>query len=713
MKRPVKFLLIAIFILVVLADHKAFGTSFVSFESVRASYRPSEIVVYDSKGRQLMMVRRDFKVRRLQWTELKDISPVFIETLIVSEDKRFYNHSGVDWIAVGSALINNLQGKSRRGASTITMQLSDLLTTDLKYKNRPRELSQKIEQAKMALLLERHWTKEQILEAYVNLVYFKGELQGIASASKILLGKSPDALNAFDSALLVALIRQPSASMEKVAKQVSLLLAKLDRGYTEQQIENFVKRVFSDDRVNTKVPFLPYLTPYLDGDSFKPQQVTIDRDLQYFAMDTLRRNLLSLKKANVNDGAILVVENATGRILAYVGNAGELSSAPFVDAIRARRQAGSTLKPFLYALAIDKGLLNASSLIEDAHISLYTERGIYKPQNYTEDYKGAVTVRQALGSSLNTPAIRALTLLGIEEFYEGLLRFGFGLKEPPDHYGYSLALGAVDVSLYELVRAYRALAQGGVVRPIYLGKLDSKRSKEAVSAESAFIVSDMLSDRSARALSFGFENPLSTRYWSAVKTGTSKDMRDNWCIGFSERYTVGVWVGNFSGSPMWNVSGISGSAQIWLEVMNYLHKRKGSVAPRPPDGVIAKTINIDDNNTKDWFIARYNQYEELSTSKTQFYQRGKIIYPTDGTVIALDPDIPEINQRLFIEVVGDWKDTTLVIDNQTLQIHNGLALWQPREGSHVIYLKDSKERLLDAVTISVRDFRRIVSDQNR
>ena len=199
--------------------------------------------------------------------------------------------------------------------------------------------------------------------------------------------------------------------------------------------------------------------------------------------------------------------------------------------------------------------------------------------------RATVSARTALASSLNIPAVRTLSLIGEETFVRKLSQLGFGQLKPNGFYGPSLALGSADVSLYELVNAYRTLANNGIWSELRVTFRKGKRRKRRVYSDSAaFLVSDILSDREARSTTFSLENPLSTRFWSAVKTGTSKDMRDNWCIGYSEKYTVGVWVGNFSGEPMWDVSGITGAAPVWLEIMNHLHKDGPVDVPPPAEG---------------------------------------------------------------------------------------------------------------------------------
>ena len=219
-----------------------------------------------------------------------------------------------------------------------------------------------------------------------------------------------------------------------------------------------------------------------------------------------------------------------------------------------------------------------------------------------------MSVRTALASSLNVPAVRALDLVGEEAAVELLRRLGFdGLRESGDYYGPSMALGSADVSLWELVNAYRALARGGVWSPLRLGADEAAGAARRVySDRAAFLVSSILADRESRSLTFGLENPLATRFWTAVKTGTSKEMRDNWCVGYSRRYTVGVWVGNFGGEPMRNVSGVTGAAPVWREVMAWLHGAVPSAPPAAPAGVVAAPVAFPgavEPARLEWFLA--------------------------------------------------------------------------------------------------------------
>ena len=278
---------------------------------------------------------------------------------------------------------------------------------------------------------------------------------------------------------------------------------------------------------------------------------TLDGAVQRVAADTLRRHLLAVRAEHVHDGAVLVVDNATGDVLAYVGGSGDLGSARHVDGDPARRQAGSTLKPFLYALALDRRLLTAASLLEDTPLDLAVAGGLYRPRNYDEDFRGLVTVRIALASSLNVPAVRTLGLVGAEATVQQLRRLGFeGLR------GVRRLLRSVAgarLGRREPLGAGQRLPGARARRRVEPApprrRTTPRRRAPRLFRRAAFLVSSILADRESRSVTFGLENPLATRFWTAVKTGTSKEMRDNWCVGYSRRYTVGVWVGNFAASP--------------------------------------------------------------------------------------------------------------------------------------------------------------------
>jgi len=702
-----------------------------TFAEAKAKYQPSEAWLLDRNGEVIAVKRIDAKVRRLEWTDLHDISPATQNLLLLSEDKRFYQHSGVDWLALtassGANLWHLLDGKRPRGASTLTMQLAGFLDPTLAPAYAKRTLTQKLKQIAAAREIEKTWSKPEILEAYFNLAAFRGEIVGINAASSALFGNQPSALNRSQSLLLVALLKGPMAKPDQVASRAYALLkhttaadslplqgggscdANEQSGINSPCAELQALALQALDPNNQHIPqdsIAPHLAQKLLEQPGARVATTLDANLQRVAIQSMREHLLSLDGQNVKDAASIVIDNKTGDVLAYVGSSAELSDAANVDGVSALRQAGSTLKPFLYGKAIDERLLTAASVLDDSPIQLITPMGLYIPQNYDRDFKGTISVRTALASSLNVPAVRTLGLVGVDRFTRTLRTYGLtSLTEDGDHYGFSLALGGVDVRLLELTNAYRALANQGEWRPLRFTTAErAKGSKQVLSRQAAFIVADILADKGARALTFGLENPLATRVWTAAKTGTSKDMRDNWCIGFSSRYSVGVWVGNFNGEPMRDVSGVSGAAPIWRDLMDYLHRGNASTSPKPPRGIVAQQVRFSpaiESPRNEWFVNGTETDEiKLVANNSENHTHARILYPTNGTIIAMDPDIPVNHQRMQFSSRG--------ADNITWQIDgtsvgNGLDVsWVPTAGRHKLVLIDFRGNELDTVSFEVR-----------
>jgi len=688
------------------------GESAPSLANVRAAYQPSDIALLDRHGALIHEVRIDTYRRRLAWAALANISPALQTAVIASEDRRFYRHHGVDARAVMAAAIQFLRGGARRGASTISMQLATQLEPQLQQRRVGwYALVQKWRQMRLAWALERHWSKMEILEAYLNLVTFRGELQGVAAATHVLFGKAAHGVSETEALVLAVLLRAPNAEPAAVSRRAALLGAAVSAGVTEPEIAAAVTAALSaPPGTGPRMALAPHAAHELlrGATATVAVQSTLDVALQRTATDVLRRQLLALRERWVHDGAVLVVDNASGDVLAYVGGGDDLSSARHVDGIRAHRQAGSALKPFLYGLALEQRLLTPASLIEDTPLEIPVVGGLYRPQNYDEQFRGLVTVRTALSSSLNIPAVRTLELIGAEPFVQQLRRLGFrGLAESGEYYGPSLALGSGDVNLWEMVNAYRTLANGGVWTPLRLRQSERVDAEQRVYSEAtAFLISNILADRESRTVTFGLENPLVTRFWSAVKTGTSKEMRDNWCIGYSRRYTVGVWVGNFSGQPMRDVSGVSGAAPAWREVMEWLHRDTPSTAPVPPKAVRSERVTFADGvepGRVEWF--RDDTLPSVSAqapAPALAGQHSHIVAPVHGTIIALDPDIPTARQRMALEAQVSEIRARWSLDGRDLGSADRLVLWPPRPGRHLLQLVDDDHRVLDTVAFVVR-----------
>jgi len=672
-----------------------------SYDKVRESYVSTEGVLLDRTGAPIQELRVDQHGRRLPWVRLSEVSPAFLAAVVRAEDKRFFKHGGVDWLALGDATFDNLFSSKPRGASTLSMQVVAMLDEHLKPRKDHRSLGQKWDQITTARSLEHSWTKGQILEAYLNLSTFRGELQGVGAAARALFGKQPSGLNEQEALLLSVLLRGPNATPGTVAKRACALAKLLEPPVTCAGLETLAQESLSHPpNLTPAIALAPHVARMLVGPEARRVRSTLDGSLQAFVLDAMTRQLAALEAQHVSDAAVLVVDNSSGEVLAYVGNAGESSSARYVDGVKAARQEGSTLKPFLYELALEQHLLTAASLLDDSPVNLVTPGGLYVPQDYDRDFKGLVSLRSALSGSLNVPAVRTLMLVGPEAFVERLRALGFDhVTHDGDYYGYSLALGSAEVSLWELTNAYRALANGGAVGPLKLVSSETGGGRRVMDRAADFIVEDILADRTARTITFGPTNPLAARFWAAVKTGTSKDMRDNWCVGFSAGYTVGVWVGNFDGSAMWDVSGVTGAAPLWLEIMNYLHPF-GGAAPTAPPGIESVQVSFEppvEAPREELFLSG-TAVEHVDAKPVQA-THPSIVYPGSGQIIAMDPDIPSDRQQVRFEAVGVGPDVHWRLNGEPVPDGD---FWRPQPGRWWLTLHDADGRELDAVRFEVR-----------
>jgi penicillin-binding protein 1C len=657
-KVPIRYIVaISLTVLFVLIGFSWMTIHVRSFESVRKGYRPSDIWIVDRDGYPLESIRTHNERRSLDWIEWTEISPAFRGLLVQAEDRRFYSHPGIDPLAIAKAGWEKVTGRSQRGASTLTMQVVGLLK-DAAFSRR-RSAWQKLNQIASALKLNSQWSKVQVLEAYINLVSFRGELVGLRAASLGYFGKNPSGLTQEEAALLIALLRSPNAEPELVAKRACLILKMTDC----QSIQNLSQQVLSKPyRLARARELVPVLSKHFTANNTNSSviQTSLDYRTQELALNALREQLRTLKNQNVNDGAVLVLETQSGRVAAYAANAGAgLTSAEQIDGIQTRRQAGSTIKPFVYATAFDWRFLSSTSLLEDSPADISVSQGrVYHPKNYDQIFRGLVSLGDALGSSMNVPAVRALQLVGEPRVLDRLRSLGFEQLQDDEYYGPSLALGAIDVTLWELTQAYRQFAV----------------EDSTFSRSTRLSIFNVLASPEHRRFTFGTNSLLTLPFPAAVKTGTSKDMRDNWCIGWSSQYTIGVWVGNFNGEPMWNVSGMTGAAPIWRSLMLALHPNpKGSLTKYEPPGVPLPRRTIS-----------------------------RIRYPAPDMLVGLDPDIPLPLQKLPIEIENPQRGHKLFLNHRLLSKAQETTLWPLQRGKYLVELKASSGDLVDSMKFEVR-----------
>ncbi len=700
-------LLIVVSAVVVCQSAQALPT----FAEVRAAHRPSDITLLDRHGEPIQTVRTDKTVRRLAWVPLADMSPALLQAIVLSEDKRFYEHSGVDWSAVARSAWGNVWNVKTRGASTLTMQLAGLIDDGLARPAAGRSVVQKIGQALTATQLDARWKKSEILEAYLNSVAFRGEIVGIDALAQTLFGKHASGLDAQEAALAAALVRGPNARPETVAQRACGVLQLQQLGCTgvTALTETSLARQGAMPLGEQLAPHFARQVVQADGAAL--QRSTLDAGLQRLAVASLRRQLAELSGRNVEDGAVVVLDNASGEVLVWVGSSGDFSGAAQVDGVLARRQPGSALKPFVYELAFEKRLITPASLIDDSPAQLATTSGLYLPQNYDHDFKGWVSARTALGASLNVPAVRVGAMLGADALVERFNALGLALPQTGGYYGNSLALGSADVSLLALTNAYRTLANGGWYAPVALRGSQQKAAAQRIADPAAvFLVTEILADNNARARTFGLTSLLATRGFAAVKTGTSKDMRDNWCLGFTDRYTVGVWVGNAGGEAMHNVSGVSGAAPVWQALVQHLHAGRPSRAPVMPQGVVGVAVRFDAQREparQEYFISGTEQAVQRGSAQSMAGSgsvkagvggdRFGITTPRDGSIFAIDPDMPPAAQRITFEGErGVW-----MLDGKRVGAGAKLT-WAPWPGRHELVLTDAAGAPLQSVRFEVR-----------
>lgn len=556
---------------------------------------PVPRLVLEDRGGLPLRATRAEDGSRGGWTPVAEVDPRLIQAFISAEDHRFYAHHGVDVRSVARAVRDNVRGERRSGASTLTMQTARLL--------RPldRSWAGKARQAMWALRLEAHLPKRAILEQYLNRVPMGQGAVGVSAASSLYFGSSARELSLGQAALLAGIARSPSrdnllASPDRARARRNVVLRRMRRlGYaTPDEVARALEEpVFPRHQVSAFLA--PHFTTHVlqwaeaRGTRDGTIRTSLDLELQALIEGEVRHTVRVLRDRGARHAAAVVLDNATGEVLAWVGSPDFAEpKVGQVDMVTSPRQPGSALKPFLYGLAFDRGH-TAATVIPDVPHSFATAMGPYRPQNYDRRYHGPVRARVALASSFNVPAVELADRVGAEALLETLHRAGFAsLTHPAPYYGLGLALGNGDVTLLELANAYRALANGGEWTPYrYLPPSPGEpapRRERVMSTQAAALVLDILSDADARMPGFGSETPFDFPFPVAAKTGTSRHFTDNWAVGVTQGFTVAVWVGDFTGRPMQGVSGVSGAGPLLYRSMLAVASRRAPGAlPLPQE----------------------------------------------------------------------------------------------------------------------------------
>ena len=559
----------------------AFTVLDTAYPFPEAALRPAPAtLVTDASGEEL----RWFLAPDDHWrfpVGLDEVSPIFLKALVASEDAWFGIHPGVDPLAVVRALADNIRaGRVVSGASTIPMQIARLAEP------RPRTLEAKLVETFRALQLCTHHSPDELLEAYVNLTPYGGNIVGVGAAARFYFGKPPAELSLDEAALLTALPRAPGAwhpvlHPEAALKARNLVLAQLaERGvFDREAVSEAMSRPLP-----TALARPPLTAPHLCLLAFERQgslpriRTSLDARMQRLTERTLAGRANWLQGQGIENGAVVVLDTKTRQVLALAGSADFLDDAHHgqINGALIARSPGSTLKPFLYALAMDQGLAVPQSLVLDVP----TDYAGYGPENYDGTYNGLVTVEEALARSLNVPAVRTLNAVGLDRFH-ALLRLGglSSLDKPAGHYGLPLALGACEVRLLDLANLFATLASGGEHRPWRITPGEARPGFRLFSPEAAFLVTNILAQVTRPDMPDTWQ--LTSRAPAvAWKTGTSFGHRDAWALGFSEHLTIGVWVGNLDGSPRKGISGASHAGPLLFELFRVLEGNAARL-PRP------------------------------------------------------------------------------------------------------------------------------------
>lgn len=561
--------------------------------AIHEQRRTAGTSVVDRNGR-LLRVFPDHEGCCNLWRGIETFPDVLKNAVIAAEDKRFQYHPGFDPIAIVRAVYTNItQGRTVSGASTITQQVVRLIEP------RPRTYSAKIVELLSSMKMEWQLSKDEILELYLNLSPMGGTIRGASLATRIYLGKDVAQIGAAEAAVIAALPRSPSHYSPRHARGRKLLFREKDRILKRMAGLGFLPTSRLNEAMGHTVRFenrmFPLQAPHLvdlvmrnRGEDNTVIRTTVDPDLQHALDQILSSHENRLARHGISQAAAMIVTIPHREVVALVGSLGyRRRNLGYNNGVIARRSAGSTLKPFLYALALEQGS-HAFSEIPDTLRSYPTPRGDYLPVNADRRSYGPVTVRSALGNSLNISAVKTARSLGVDNVYHLLRRLRVVDEDSMshEHYGLGIAIGNVEVSLYSLVQAYAALADCGRFGNLKALRTHAEESGNTViSPEVAYIITHILSDPSARLLTFGNPGYFDFGFPVALKTGTSSNYRDCWLIAYTSKHVVGIWAGNFNGRPNNRVTGSKACGPILRDIIHHLYGTAGPVPFRSPERV--------------------------------------------------------------------------------------------------------------------------------
>ena len=626
---------------------------------------PLSTHILDRNGKLLYQL---YQKQKRSPIKIDDLPKYVAQASISIEDKNFYQHNGISIFGgMIRAIKDSLLRQQLQGGSTITQQLvkSALLTSE-------RTIQRKVREIVLALWTEKIFSKNQILELYLNQIPYGGAVYGVEEASQRFFGKQTKKLTLVEAAFLAGLPQAPSQYSPynnpdlALKRRNEVLKAMFEQRYIDKNTYEKAKKtkiVVKPFEEKIKAPHFVFYVKNLLEQKYSTQEIeqgglkvttTLDLDIQEEAEKILKDELEKVEDLNVSNGAVLVTRPPTGEILAMLGSVNYFATASGTfNVVTSDRQPGSSIKPINYAIGIERQLVTAATVFIDSptcFVGAGQPKG-YCPVNYDGQFHGPQALRFSLGSSYNIPAVKMLAVNGVENFVASASAFGINSFKDPKNYGLSLTLGGGEVKMTEMATAFSSLANRGVVKelnpilkiedkfgkvlyqfkspnyvvdikkPLNYPSFFSISGKKPLSEETAFIISHILLDDNARSQAFGTGSLLVIPgHAVSVKTGTTDDKRDNWTIGYTPNFMTTVWVGNNDNTPMnpYLASGVTGAAPVWNRVMRYLLKNQPDLWPIRPENVVGKQVCWDSGD----LMVKKDDGTESCQSRFEYFIKG-------------------------------------------------------------------------------------------
>jgi len=720
---------------------------FISFDRGILDKNIYSTTFYDRSGKEL---RTYFSSEETysRSCKLSEISPHFLRAIVLIEDKNFYEHKGVVLSSLFRAIWQNIKGGDVvSGGSTITMQLTKAV-----YYHRSRNIFNKVSEIFSALRFEMHLSKPEILEAYINRLPFSNMIHGVNDASRFYFGKAPSQLS-LNQAIYLALIPKsparfnPNRNLGPLTKRWEKILEIFKRNNYISEDEYMRAK---SEGIEFQVTQPPFLAPHfieLVKERFKdnslPEKVytTLDYQVQKDMEGLIREHLVRLQRYRVKSAAAVVIDNRLHQVIGFVGSPDyfDKDNAGTVNLATAMRQPGSTLKPFVYALALEKGY-TPSTILPDIK---FPARGGFFPQDHDGREHGPLRLRVALACSYNIPAFYLAMKLKPVEVIDKLQQLGFKyLKSDPGFYGETIALGSGEVTLLDLVCAYSAFANKGIVYSPGFTMSDTISSRQVIDPHVSFLLFDILSDPSARFASFGYDSSMNLPFPVAVKTGTSKGFRDKWAIGVNSWYTIGVWIGNPEGENMADMSNVGSAPTIMRDIFLSVQKDWTQGGLEMPNGIVRRTVcalsgelasPLCPDTVDEYFDERHlpsgscswhrNEDGQVRTIYSELYRKWAnqanpsnrigidpmkekgISFPQPGDFFYISDAVPVSQQQITFEVVGfvPGEPIDYYIDGVFYKKEKfpKFPFWQLQKGDHRLTVKIGSQ-VVDNVSFIVR-----------